>query len=70
MGVVHEFGELSWLSCSYFIYNPKRRREAWRYITYIFLHGNHQHVAFNCIIQIIVGKKKERKKLSPTKTVF
>ena len=54
--VVHKFDDSNWLTCSYLIYNPHRRREAWRFLTYIFLHGGIEHITFNLIIQVLVGK--------------
>ena len=41
--------------CSVLIYHPKRRWEAWRYFTYMFVHIGLLHYIFNMIMQIIVG---------------
>lgn len=41
--------------CSVLIYNPKRRYEAWRYVTYMFTHIGIAHFVFNMIMQILVG---------------
>ena len=41
--------------CSALIYNPKRRWEAWRYVTYMFVHIGFSHYVFNMIMQILVG---------------
>ena len=41
--------------CSVLIYNPYRRWEAWRYITYMFVHIGISHFVFNMIMQIVVG---------------
>ena len=41
--------------CSVLIYNPNRRWEAWRYITYMFVHIGISHFVFNMIMQILVG---------------
>ena len=57
MGVKYELVDYEWLTCSYFIYNPHRRREVWRFITYMFLHGNHEHISFNCILQVVIGNR-------------
>ena len=54
--MVHEYGEQNWLICSHLIYDPHRRREAWRFLTYMFLHGSHQHIVFNLIMQLFVGE--------------
>lgn len=55
LGVVYNYADRQWLTCTPLIYNPTRRREAWRFITYMFLHGNHQHIIFNCLVQLCVG---------------
>jgi len=41
--------------CSIFIYNPDRRWEAWRFLTYMFVHIGIGHFVFNMIMQIVVG---------------
>ena len=41
--------------CSVLIYNPNRRWEAWRYLTYMLVHIGIAHFIFNMIMQIIVG---------------
>lgn len=38
-----------------FIYNPFRRFEAWRFITYMFVHVGVMHILMNLIIQIFLG---------------
>ncbi|XP_014662330.1 PREDICTED: rhomboid-related protein 2-like isoform X2 [Priapulus caudatus] len=40
---------------SIFIYNPHKRKEAWRYATYMFIHAGALHIVFNLIIQIVLG---------------
>ncbi|XP_064461137.1 rhomboid-related protein 2-like [Ornithodoros turicata] len=37
------------------IYNPKRRKEAWRFLTYMLIHVGGYHMFFNLIIQLILG---------------
>lgn len=37
------------------IYNPYRRYEVWRYITYMLIHAGYWHISFNLIIQLAVG---------------
>ncbi|TRY70811.1 hypothetical protein TCAL_10009 [Tigriopus californicus] len=41
--------------CSVLIYNPFRRWEAWRFLTYMFVHIGIGHFVFNIIMQLIVG---------------
>lgn len=38
-----------------FIYNPFRRFEAWRFVTYMFVHVGVMHIMMNLIIQIFLG---------------
>lgn len=37
------------------IYNPHRRYEVWRFLTYMFIHAGYWHISFNLIIQLAVG---------------
>ncbi|XP_056643128.1 rhomboid-related protein 2 [Diorhabda sublineata] len=38
-----------------FIYEPSRRREVWRYITYMFVHVGVFHLVINLFVQILLG---------------
>ncbi|XP_055388945.1 protein rhomboid [Condylostylus longicornis] len=38
-----------------FIYNPYRRYEAWRFVTYMFVHVGIMHLFMNLLIQILLG---------------
>lgn len=38
-----------------FIYNPHLRSEAWRFVTYMFVHVGIMHIMMNLIIQIFLG---------------
>ena len=38
--------------CSLLIYNPERRQEAWRFLTYQFVHVNMEHIVFNTLMQV------------------
>ena len=37
------------------IFNPYRRYEVWRYLTYMFIHAGYWHIAFNLLFQLAVG---------------
>lgn len=38
-----------------FIYNPYRRYEVWRFVSYMFVHVGIMHIMMNLIIQIFLG---------------
>ncbi|XP_031635937.1 rhomboid-related protein 2-like isoform X2 [Contarinia nasturtii] len=42
-------------AASLFIYNPHLRVEAWRFVTYMFVHVGVMHILMNLIIQIFLG---------------
>ena len=48
--------EVQNLQCSDLIVNPVKRKEIWRFVTYSFLHANHQHIGFNLLMQLIIGE--------------
>ena len=56
MGILNPEESPKWLLCSYFIYNPHKRHEVWRFLSYMFLHGSHSHIGLNMAMQLIVGK--------------
>lgn len=37
------------------IYNPYRRKEAWRYVSYMLIHAGAIHIFFNLLIQLLLG---------------
>lgn len=37
------------------------RHQAWRFISYSFLHASLSHIGFNCVIQLIIGIPLEMK---------
>lgn len=37
------------------IYNPSRRHEAWRFLTYALIHAGFVHVFFNVLVQLCLG---------------
>ena len=41
--------------CSVLIYDPYKRYQVWRYITYMFVHIGVLHYIFNMIMQLLVG---------------
>ncbi|XP_043224699.1 rhomboid-related protein 3-like isoform X2 [Amphibalanus amphitrite] len=40
---------------SVLIYNPRRRREAWRFLSYMFVHVGYVHITTNMLVQLLVG---------------
>ena len=42
-------------TCSGFIFHPARRFEVWRYLTYMFIHSDLAHLAFNILAQLVLG---------------
>ncbi|CAH1163123.1 unnamed protein product [Phaedon cochleariae] len=38
-----------------FIYEPSKRREVWRYITYMFVHIGIFHLLINLLVQVLLG---------------
>ncbi|XP_023333181.1 rhomboid-related protein 1 [Eurytemora carolleeae] len=40
---------------SIFIFNPNKKKELWRYFTYMFVHSGYFHIIFNILIQLILG---------------
>jgi len=41
--------------CSYLIYNPNKRMEIWRFLTYSLVHAGLFHVSFNILVQLVLG---------------
>lgn len=41
--------------CSMFIYNPYRRWEVWRYLSYSLVHSGVGHILLNLVMQLFVG---------------
>lgn len=40
---------------SVLIYNPYRRYEAWRFLTYMLVHASLTHIVFNIVVQLVLG---------------
>uniref|UniRef100_H2ZIG5 rhomboid protease n=1 Tax=Ciona savignyi TaxID=51511 RepID=H2ZIG5_CIOSA len=63
IGVYIYYGQLSgeWFNISKEVIDspisflPTRRREAWRFITYMFAHAGLEHVLFNVLVQMILA---------------
>lgn len=41
------------------IYNPRKREEAWRFMTYMFVHVGVMHILMNLIVQLFLGTALE-----------
>lgn len=39
----------------YLIFNPKKKWEVWRFLTYMFVHSGYFHIIFNLLIQLLLG---------------
>ncbi|XP_057570983.1 rhomboid-related protein 3 isoform X2 [Hippopotamus amphibius kiboko] len=37
------------------VYHPRLRAQAWRYLTYIFMHAGIEHLGLNVVLQLLVG---------------
>ncbi|KAL3312044.1 hypothetical protein Ciccas_009369, partial [Cichlidogyrus casuarinus] len=37
------------------IYLPRKRYQAWRFLSYMLVHQGYYHIAFNCIVQLLLG---------------
>uniref|UniRef100_A0A8C6VK33 Rhomboid-related protein 2 n=1 Tax=Naja naja TaxID=35670 RepID=A0A8C6VK33_NAJNA len=57
-------GELSWTQWitlevgiweSPLIYRPEKRKEAWRFLSYMFLHAGVEHIIGNLVLQLCLG---------------
>ncbi|XP_018562743.1 rhomboid-related protein 2-like [Anoplophora glabripennis] len=42
-------------TATHFMYEPNRRREVWRYVTYMFVHIGVFHLLVNLLVQILLG---------------
>jgi len=42
-----------------FMYNPYKRDEAWRFVTYMFVHVGIMHIMMNLIVQLLLGVSLE-----------
>ncbi|XP_063841418.1 rhomboid-related protein 2-like [Scylla paramamosain] len=53
MGDVGPYSPVPWSSP--LIYDPRRRMEAWRFISYMFLHAGYIHLLSNVMVALFVG---------------
>lgn len=37
------------------MFDPQRRKEVWRFVTYLFVHIGYEHLLFNLAVQIFLG---------------
>ena len=37
------------------VFNPCRKWEVWRFVTYMFVHAGYFHIVFNLLIQLLLG---------------
>ncbi|VDD74338.1 unnamed protein product [Mesocestoides corti] len=37
------------------IYLPQKRYQAWRFLSYMFIHNGYIHLIFNCVLQLALG---------------
>lgn len=37
------------------IFNPSKKKEVWRFLTYMFVHSGYFHIIFNILVQLMLG---------------
>jgi len=37
------------------IFNPNKKKEVWRFLTYMFVHSGYFHITFNVLVQLMLG---------------
>ena len=37
------------------IFNPHKKKEIWRFLTYMFVHSGYFHIVFNILVQVRRG---------------
>lgn len=42
-------------AASIFIYDPSKREEVWRFVTYMFVHADFTHLIVNLLFQLVLG---------------
>ncbi|XP_073991056.1 rhomboid-related protein 2-like isoform X2 [Rhodnius prolixus] len=53
--VIGGYGHFDGPVAKWLIYNPHLREEAWRFVTYMFVHAGLQHLLVNIAVQIMLG---------------
>ncbi|XP_006609467.1 rhomboid-related protein 2 isoform X1 [Apis laboriosa] len=53
--IVYKSPSVEGPAATLFIYNPHKRYEAWRYLTYMFVHVGVFHLVVNLLVQIMLG---------------
>ncbi|CAG9862275.1 unnamed protein product [Phyllotreta striolata] len=43
------------VTARYLIYDPDRKQEVWRFLTYMFVHIGYMHIITNLIVQLLLG---------------
>lgn len=63
IGSSYQYGDRMWPVDSFLIYDPNRRYEAWRFVSYMFLHADYGHIGSNLFFQLFVGIPLEMSQL-------
>lgn len=53
--IAHKSLSVEGPAATLFIYNPHKRYQAWRYLTYMFVHVGVLHLVVNLLVQIMLG---------------
>ncbi|KAG7197980.1 hypothetical protein KM043_016209 [Ampulex compressa] len=53
--IAHKSLSVEGPAATLFIYNPHKRYQAWRYLTYMFVHVGVFHLVVNLLVQIMLG---------------
>ncbi|XP_076631524.1 rhomboid-4 isoform X1 [Colletes latitarsis] len=53
--ITHKSLSVEGPAATLFIYNPHKRYQAWRYLTYMFVHVGFLHLVVNLLVQIMLG---------------
>ncbi|XP_031828897.1 rhomboid-4 isoform X2 [Nomia melanderi] len=53
--ITHRSISIEGPAATLFIYNPHKRYQAWRYLTYMFVHVGTFHLVVNLLVQIMLG---------------